>query len=424
MAQTLEELKAEYGVDTGNVLGSAPDPDNPPLLISRPSRTGRVVSDRDMSSRGQSVTATLFDTVRSVYRMNRADLVDLQQRLWNGGFYGKQKPVAGDYDGAAEAYGRAALRAARFHEVGVDKTLDEVIDEATRAGEEADGPGDQGRDAVTGANVGGGGVHTVNLADPASLRSLAEQVARSVLGRNPTAEEQERAVTSIRAAQEAQQRAEIANTEGQRRRVFDAQNAQERAKVGAQTAADNERIAAAGAGMSVPGGREVTADFVLETGRSLAGQYGLKVTSHKRSAAKNAAVGGARKSDHLTGHAVDLAGDPKQMAALAAWAKQNMGPGKMFRYVEYGTDDHKDHVHLSFNKGTSPGAGPGAAPSPVGESRTFDLPNTYVDPAVATVEQVDPAARVAEQMRAANPAEAKAHDISNTFATFLKLIGA
>lgn len=93
----------------------------------------------------------------------------------------------------------------------------------------------------------------------------------------------------------------------------------------------------------------MNADQVADYGRWFSGQYGLSVTSHTRTPERNAQVGGAPNSDHLTGLGIDLAGDPDQMAALAAWANDNTGPGRLFRYVEYGTDDHQDHVHLSFN---------------------------------------------------------------------------
>jgi hypothetical protein len=103
---------------------------------------------------------------------------------------------------------------------------------------------------------------------------------------------------------------------------------------------------------------------VTDYGSWLAAQYGLTVTNQRRSPGRNAAVGGAPRSDHLTGMALDLAGDPKKMAALAAWARANTGPDQMFRYVEYGTDDHQDHVHLSFNKNAPVPAVPATAGSP------------------------------------------------------------
>lgn len=130
---------------------------------------------------------------------------------------------------------------------------------------------------------------------------------------------------------------------------------------------------------------------VTDYGKWLAAQYGLRVTNQRRSAQHNREVGGAPRSDHLTGMALDMAGDAEQMSSLATWARANTGPGKMFRYVEYGTDDHQDHVHLSFNADAPiPTTNPGgdvaestvtAAAAPKGPAAPL--------PENATVEQID-----------------------------------
>lgn len=96
-----------------------------------------------------------------------------------------------------------------------------------------------------------------------------------------------------------------------------------------------------------------TEQEVTEWGARLAAQYGLTVTNQRRTPEHNAAVGGAKHSDHLTGLAIDLSGDPKKMAALGAWAAQNMGEGKLFRWVGWQSPGHYDHVHLSFNAAAS-----------------------------------------------------------------------
>ena len=90
-------------------------------------------------------------------------------------------------------------------------------------------------------------------------------------------------------------------------------------------------------------------DRVGASGQQLAEQYGLRLSSHRRSPEHNAAIGGARRSDHLTGMAVDLAGDTAKMEALYRWAKPL--EGIVFRKVIYKYEDpgdHSDHVHLSF----------------------------------------------------------------------------
>lgn len=71
--------------------------------------------------------------------------------------------------------------------------------------------------------------------------------------------------------------------------------------------------------------------------------FGVKASSAYRSPARNEAVNGAPRSDHLGGLAVDFSGATSAMGRLAAWARR-----QGFAYVEYGTPDHRDHVHISF----------------------------------------------------------------------------
>lgn len=98
--------------------------------------------------------------------------------------------------------------------------------------------------------------------------------------------------------------------------------------------------------------------WVDQSANQLAQQYGLQVTSTFRDPAHNTSVGGAEHSDHLTGMAADLSGDPSKMATFYAWAKQNEGPGKMFSYVEP-MSQAKNHVHVSYN--AQPGTNPGVS---------------------------------------------------------------
>lgn len=79
----------------------------------------------------------------------------------------------------------------------------------------------------------------------------------------------------------------------------------------------------------------------------------LTQTSGVRSPAKNAEVGGSKKSDHLTGRAADYAGSPAQMEAYAQWAAKSGLYSKVIyggRNLMTGNPDknHDDHVHLSW----------------------------------------------------------------------------
>lgn len=72
-------------------------------------------------------------------------------------------------------------------------------------------------------------------------------------------------------------------------------------------------------------------------------RFGVTPTSGYRSAAHNAAVGGATHSDHLSGDAVDFSGNPQALAALYAYAQGR------FPYVEP-MAQAKDHVHISLRR--------------------------------------------------------------------------
>lgn len=191
------------------------------------------------------------------------------------------------------------------------------------------------------AQAGGPGVEpigfdtqVVNLTDAASIRTAADQIAQESMGRKLTDEEKEVMVGVI----------------------HNLEMAQGTALIGVDT---ENQLAAAGINMGNVAGT-ITSDTVLQTGNALAAQFGLAVGSHIRTPEHNAAIGGARNSDHLTGMAVDISGSQAQMAALAAWARQHEGPGQLFKYVLWQVPDHYDHVHLSFNQYVGEGADVGA----------------------------------------------------------------
>lgn len=269
---------------------------------------------------GQS--ETIDSQLKRFQTMNSVELQDLQQKLFIGGFYangidyGDIKFGTPDDDSLA-AYAKALAMAARYKVAGGPQTVDDVINDAAAQGK------------------AGGALKqlNLNLTSPAELNVTLDSIANKVLGRGATSDEKRLFVAGF---QQMQRSAQL-----------------------------TENQVALGSAAGTGGNNISTA--VGAFGDQLAAQYGLTVTSHQRTAEHNKEVGGAPNSDHLTGKAIDLAGDPQKMAQLAAWAKDNTGPDKMLRFSQ----NEGDHVHLSFNDsafGNQPsGASAAAAPAAGGD---------------------------------------------------------
>ena len=101
----------------------------------------------------------------------------------------------------------------------------------------------------------------------------------------------------------------------------------------------------------------------LEPARVALG-YPLRVTSGWRPPAKNAEVGGAKASDHLTGRAADVQGmldgdmDPERVFELFDWLRDNAPVGQLI------LEDHrisrgpgKLWVHVAIPSPKHPGSG-------------------------------------------------------------------
>lgn len=73
-------------------------------------------------------------------------------------------------------------------------------------------------------------------------------------------------------------------------------------------------------------------------------EMGLTITSAKRSAKHNEAVGGSKTSKHLTGRAYDVGGPTSKLDQLAAQARAS----GLFDEVLWRVKDHYDHVHLGW----------------------------------------------------------------------------
>ena len=99
------------------------------------------------------------------------------------------------------------------------------------------------------------------------------------------------------------------------------------------------------------GGMESLSDTGRNAAQSVLQNFpGARITSGLRTPERNAAVGGAAKSYHLTGDAIDVvppAGMP--MNVFAAQLQQQLGPQGYT--VMYGDPGHLDHIHIQPGRG-------------------------------------------------------------------------
>lgn len=210
----LAGLMGQYG---GASLsgGDYADPQDLPLIVKRERRTpgaGEFTMQEEAQFLYGGVPADYtreFPTVqkeseaeKAFYSMDRKDVSELQHRLWAGGFYppgvDPTEIALGDYDEYTfKAYQTAIHRAAMFHASGVDKTLNDVIDEAANI---------EGADARNKASRGRAPLVT-ELTNPEDLRYYAQKTAVATLGRSLRPDELERFVSSFHASQTASQTA-------------------------------------------------------------------------------------------------------------------------------------------------------------------------------------------------------------------------
>jgi len=129
-----------------------------------------------MSNYRPPETSTVIDTLEEFWDLDKAQLIDLQQRLWAGGFFGEGDPPAfgGDLTKTYEAYRDAVLLAAQSGK----GLMDEILNP------EAEGP------------------PTSELTNREDIRVLLERVAPEAIGRRLTEEETERAVAAWHAREQ------------------------------------------------------------------------------------------------------------------------------------------------------------------------------------------------------------------------------
>lgn len=254
-------------------------------------------------------------------RLNQAQFEAVQRMIYDAGFYNPDNPPSwGDRSdpGFREAWFRAVQE---LYAQGNTVSMDQFLAQKAQTG----GPQEEPLQFQS---------QIIQLTDAASIRQASDEWSQQTLGRKLTDDEKASFVDMIHGLETDSQQSAI--------------------DVGTM-----DQLAQAGVNLGNVTGT-ITADTVIKTGTALASQYGLAVTSHIRTPAHNAAIGGVRNSDHLTGMAVDISGDESRMASLAAWAHANEGPGKLFRWVGWKDSDpsgaHDDHVHLSFNAYVGEGA--------------------------------------------------------------------
>lgn len=192
LSPELQELASELGVDTSQVgVSGGGASEAPSVYLGADGRPGTP-----------DAVAPVDTLLSDLFKMKEDRLRDLQRQLFDGGFFGSVPAERIGWGTADEstvaAYDVALRRSALYYEAGVKKTPSQIIKEAGGARQEAE---EGFRQGVS----GGGNVYTVNLSDPASLRSLADKVSSAVLGRKATPEVEKKIADAVRASQAGEQ---------------------------------------------------------------------------------------------------------------------------------------------------------------------------------------------------------------------------
>lgn len=96
---------------------------------------------------------------------------------------------------------------------------------------------------------------------------------------------------------------------------------------------------------------KITGEKLFEPLRAHFGQP-IKIISFYRCPALNNAVGGAKKSDHMDGRAIDVEGMNGVTNADIFHYFKNNASVPCFKVIwEFGTDEEPDWVHISYKEG-------------------------------------------------------------------------
>lgn len=374
---------------------------------------------------GNDVTKNQSELLRDLYAIaDPAELLDLQRRLFEGGFYGAaeatQIPWGTLDERTAQAYQVALERAGLFYAAGRKVTLDQVIAESGRTG--AGGPGD-----LIGGRVGGANAYTARLSDPDTLNKVADRVATEIFGRKATATERGRIVAVIQEEERAASQSVNAAAEGQSRAQFGAQLGAER--TAAQTKAGGGIISPV-PGVNAPAdtmGADRDGGERKHKGTDIFGAKGSPAVAPIGGTvvkAGNAGKGGLR---------VWIEGDDGRYHYLAHLDRIDVQQGQR---IEQGSpigtvgntgnaSSTAPHVHYSINSSPSTEdavGNPALELKGQGSAAIREVPSTYIPPVTTTVQEVDPTASAERLLREQRPAEAGAHDLSQQFANFLDLV--
>lgn len=420
------------GIDPAQLatLGAGSDPFtgsvNLPVLVSTggtPKKAPKGTGEPDYIGR-TDVTKNQSELLRGLYAIaDPAELLDLQRRLFEGGFYGAaeatQIPWGTLDERTTQAYQAALERAGLFYAAGRRITLDDVIAQSGRTG--AGGPGD-----LIGGRVGGANAYTARLSDPDTLNKVADRVATEVFGRKATATERGRIVAVIQEEERAAAQSVNAAAEGQSRAQFGAQLGAER--MAAQTKA--------GGGIISPVPGAAIADTMgADRDGGKRKHKGTDIFGAKGSAAV-APIGGTvvkAGSAGKGGLRVWIQGDDGRYHYLAHLDRIDVQQGQR---IEQGTpigtvgntgNAKSTPAHIHYSITSSPNSedavgNPALELKGQGSAAIREVPSTYIPPVTTTVQEVDPTASAERLLREQRPAEAGAHDLSQQFSTFLDLI--
>jgi hypothetical protein len=160
---------------------------------------GANVPAGDQKKYGHTVDYSLpEDAVKlpiSLYSTDPKKYLQLQQRLFQGGFYGATSassiPWGSDPTGSTyDAYKKALVAAQQAQYIGNPMTPDEIIDQAITEHQAAQ---------ATAPKPG----MAIQTTDPAVLRGLVQQAAQASLGRNLSADQVNRFVEEFHAQEQA-----------------------------------------------------------------------------------------------------------------------------------------------------------------------------------------------------------------------------